>query len=222
MTRKTAKKPARTGPGRLSAEASAALPDRLMDAAFLLFSARGYADTSMEEIARAAGASTKTLYSRYDNKAELLKAVVERLIARNLAAHAAETSADPGEIDPRDFLTILGRRIVTGIAGEGAGLIQLAFSEARRAPELGTMYDELLAVARANFRFALERWRELGLLPALGDPERAAALCITMLTDHARIRTALGRPMTKAEIEAHVPYAVDMFLRGCGHAGKAR
>src|SRR5689334_6638391 len=69
------KKITRNGPGRLSAEDAAALPDRLLDAAFELFSAQGYAGTSMEEIAKKAGASTKTLYGRYAGKAELLKGV---------------------------------------------------------------------------------------------------------------------------------------------------
>jgi len=41
-----------------------------------------------------------------------------------------------------------------------------------------------------------------------------------MLTDMARIRTAMGNPMTKAEIDAFIPYAADMFLRGCGYRPK--
>src|SRR5262245_47913557 len=137
------KKKSSKGPGRLSAEDAAAVPDRLMDAAFSLFSRKGYADTSMEEIARTANASTKTIYSRYANKSVLLKAVVERIIARAMAAHAAETSPDPGQVEPRRFLVTLGRRILTELNGPSAGLMQLALSEARRAPELARMYQEM-------------------------------------------------------------------------------
>src|SRR5579871_1202385 len=126
--KKKQRKAASSGPGRLSAEAAAALPDRLMDAAFLLFSRQGYADTSMEEIARTANASTKTIYSRYANKGELLKAVVERIVARNMAAHAAETSPDPATVEPRHFLVMLGRRILAELNGPAAGLMQLALS----------------------------------------------------------------------------------------------
>src|SRR6185437_4911222 len=146
--RKKSRKSATSGPGRLSAEAAAAVPDRLMDAAFQLFSRKGYADTSMEEIARTAQASTKTIYSRYANKGELLKAVVERIIARNMAEHAAETSPDPTKVEPRRFLVALGRRILMELNGHAAGLMQLALSEARRAPELARMYEEMLAVGR--------------------------------------------------------------------------
>ena len=216
--KKKQRKAASSGPGRLSAEAAAALPDRLMDAAFLLFSRQGYADTSMEEIARTANASTKTIYSRYANKGELLKAVVERIVARNMAAHAAETSPDPATVEPRHFLVMLGRRILAELNGPAAGLMQLALSEARRAPELGRLYQDMLAVGRANFRRPLEAWAAAGLLPGLKDAERAAALCISLLTDAARIRVALGLPMSQAEIDDYIPGAVDLLLRGLGYA----
>lgn len=223
MTKKIAqpktKTKARTGPGRLSAEEAAALPDRLLDAALALFHSQGFADTSMEEIARRAGASTKTLYARFSDKAAVLQAVARRMVERNLAQHAASSAGDPGKVDPRTFLTALGRRAMTGISDEGAGLTRLAFAEARRIPDLAQKYRATVALAEAVFVRALVRWEQQGLLPDLGDPERAAVLAVSMLTDPARIRVALGDPMSKAEIEAHVPYAVDMFLRACGYKG---
>jgi len=42
-------------------------------------------------------------------------------------------------------------------------------------------------------------------------------LLISLLTDMARIRTAMGDPMSKAEIDEFIPYAADLFLRGCGY-----
>ena len=45
----------------------------------------------------------------------------------------------------------------------------------------------------------------------------AATLLISMLTDMARIRTAMGDPMSKQEIATYIPYATDIFLRGCGY-----
>ncbi|HXS07607.1 MAG TPA: TetR/AcrR family transcriptional regulator [Rhizomicrobium sp.] len=211
------KKKSAKGPGRLSAEEAAAVPDRLMDAAFLLFSRKGYADTSMEEIARTANASTKTIYSRYANKSELLKAVVERIITRVTAEHAAETSPDPAQVEPRRFLVGLGRRILAELNGPSAGLMQLALSEARRAPELARMYQEMLAMGCGNFRRPLAAWAAQGLLPELKDVERAASLCISLLTDAARIRVALGLKMSQAEIDDYIPAAVDLFLRGVGY-----
>jgi AcrR family transcriptional regulator len=211
----------RGGPGRLSAEEMAGLPDRLMDAALALFNTQGYSDTTMEQIARQAGASTKTLYSRYANKAELVKAVVNRILERSLAAHAADLAADPRDVDPRAFLLNAGRKMTATISGEGAGMVRIALAEARRFPELADMYSTTIARGTGIYRKALAAWQAQGLLPDLGDPERAAGFCISMISDQVRIRIAMGQPMNKAELEAHVSYAVDMFLRGCGYRPKA-
>jgi len=219
LKKKSAK--ARGGPGRLSTEDTAKLPDRLLDAALELFNERTFADTTMEQIARRAGASTKTLYARYSDKAALVEAVVNRIIERTLAAHAAATSIDPRGVDPRSFIISLGTQIVSGISGEGTGLIHIALSEARRFPVITKLYNATLSRGRGIVRNALELWHQDGLLPQLTNPEMAAMLLISMLTDMARIRTAMGQPMTKGEIDAFIPYAADMFLRGCGYKPKA-
>ncbi len=220
MTKKKATKP-RGGPGRLSAEDAAKLPDRLLDAALEVFNERSYAEATMELIARRAGASTKTLYARYADKAAMVEAVVNRIVERTLAAQGAAASLDPRQIDPRTFIIGLGTRIVEGIGAEGAGLICVALSEARRFPIITKMYNATLTRGRGIFRNALEQWHADGLLPDLKNPEMAAILLISLLTDMARIRTAMGNPMSKAEIGAFIPYAADLFLRGCGYkAGK--
>src|SRR5215469_1659631 len=108
MAKKKLKPPAR-GPGRLSAEEAALLPGRLLNAALALFDERGYADTTMEQIAKHAGASTKTLYSRYANKAEILTASINRLVERALAVHTAALPGDPRTADLRDVIIGLGR-----------------------------------------------------------------------------------------------------------------
>lgn len=210
----------RGGPGRLSAEEMAGLPDRLLDAALALFNAQGYSDTTMEQVARQAGASTKTLYSRYANKAELVKAVVSRIVERSIAAHAAGALADPGEIEPRTYLLGLGRKMVATISGEAAGMVRIGLAEARRFPELAEMYADSIARAQAKYYEALKVWQALGLLPDMGDPVRAGDFCMGVIGDQVRIRIAMGQPMSPAELEAHVVYVVDMFLRGCGYRPK--
>jgi TetR/AcrR family transcriptional regulator, mexJK operon transcriptional repressor len=210
----------RGGPGRLSAEELAGLPDRLMDAALGLFNAQGYSDTTMEQIARQAGASTKTLYSRYANKAELVKAVVSRIVERSIAAHVAQIALDPRDTDPRVFLMGSGRKMAATINGEAAGMVRIALVEAWRFSELREMYAESVTRGRSIYREALETWHAQGLLPELGDAGRAAFLFVCMVSDQIRIRIAMGHPMTNAELDSHVPYAVDMFLRACGYTPK--
>lgn len=207
----------RGGPGRLPAEEAAKVEDRLLDAALELLNERSFADTTMEQIARRAGASTKTLYSRYASKAEVMQAVVNRIIERTLTAAAL----DPTLNDPRSFILTLGTQALRSVSKEGVGLIQIALGEARRHPEIARLYKDTLARGRAIFTQALAHWHAQGLLPDLKDPAMSAALLISMLTDMARIRSAMGEPMDDAEIAAHVPFAADLFLRGCGYRPNA-
>ena len=195
----------------------AGLPDRLLDAALALFNAQGYSDTTMEQVARKAGASTKTLYSRYANKAELVKAVVSRIVERSLSAHTSAAQADPGEAEPRDYLLRLGRNMIRTMNGEAAGMVRIGFAEARRFPELAAMYESSISRAKALYYDALGIWQAQGLLPDMGDPMRAGELCMGLLGDQPRIRIAMGQPMSEPEAEAHLTYAVDFFLRGCGY-----
>jgi len=218
--KKPAKAPTKPkgGPGRLTAEEAARLPDRLLDAALELFNAQGYAGTSMEQIARRAGASTKTLYARFADKPAVVQAVVNRIIEASLKAAGAATP-DPGR-DPRRFLIGLGTEIVTNIGQAGAGLIHIALSEARHSPVIARMYNATLGRGRGLLRGALEEWHGAGLLPDLKDPEMAAVVLLSMLTDMARIRTAMGESMSEKEIAAYIPYATDLFLKGLGYQPK--
>lgn len=213
--------PRRSGPGRLSAEDAAGLADRLLDAATEQFATKGYSGTTMEAISKAAGASTKTVYSRYTNKAEMLHAVVQRLIDRTLAQHAVSMAVDPAGSTPRAFLLDLGRRFATVISTpQGAGINRLALSEAFRFPELARFYVEGLGRGIALVENALLQWQEAGLMPSMPKAHTAATLFIGMITDRPRIRAVIGKPLSADEIETHVATAVEVFLRGCGHTGK--
>ncbi|HVZ99614.1 MAG TPA: TetR/AcrR family transcriptional regulator [Caulobacterales bacterium] len=208
------------GPGRLSAEETAQLPTRLLDAAFKLFMQKGYAATSMEQIAREAGASTKTIYSRFANKGEILRAVVHRMVERTIAAHTVTSPLEPRGADPRDYLIGLCGAISMRIATDAAGLNRLAHLEGEQFPEFKQMHDEATANATQLIRQALEVWIDEGVFPPLDDVERVAALCLSMTTDWVRIATSLGHPPKPPEVREHVAFAVDFFLRGCNYKKK--
>lgn len=63
--------------GRPSLASVKQLDREILDAAASVFLAKGYGDTSMDAITRAARISKPTLYSRYKNKADLFRTVVE-------------------------------------------------------------------------------------------------------------------------------------------------
>jgi AcrR family transcriptional regulator len=85
----------RGGGGRPTKAQAAARTETLLDTARALFCTRGFAATSIEEIAAVLRASKHTIYRRYASKLLLLEAVVERDAAgfrqTLLAAGATET-----------------------------------------------------------------------------------------------------------------------------------
>jgi hypothetical protein len=62
----------------LSAKDIECSPDPLIDAAVALFAECGYVDTTMDQVAERAGVSARMLYSRFNNKSELLEALARR------------------------------------------------------------------------------------------------------------------------------------------------
>lgn len=210
------KKPRRTGPGRLSAADAALLLDRVLDAAMTLFLEDGYAATTMENIAKRAGASTKTLYSRYTNKSEVLTAVAQRIVSRSLS----ETPILPGSEgdDPRAFVQTIAREFSSLYARpEPPRMMRLAMSEAHRHPELARIFIDVHVRTVNRIAEALERWRHAGKLPKLGDARATAMILIEMVASVPRIRAVLGQPLTRKETELYATTGAELFLRGLGY-----
>lgn len=205
----------RIGPGRLSAEAAAELPDRLLDAAFIQFTEHGFAGATMDQIAKRAGASTKTLYSRFDNKSEILEAVILRNVQRTVADAVRTMTLRPEDSEPRDFLIRFAMQVgVANMAEETAGLVRLSLAEAHRFPVFAKMYREVTGRGVTAIARALEVWRDRGLLAFDDDSQDLAELCFAMLTNEMRIRAVLGDPMSRAQLQRLVTLGVDVFLRG--------
>ena len=79
---------------RTQAERSRATIGELIEVARARFSAHGYADTSIEDIVRAAGVTRGALYHHFESKTEVFRAVVEseqqaltRSIVKGSASH---------------------------------------------------------------------------------------------------------------------------------------
>src|SRR5882672_5293305 len=121
--------------GRPRRGTEAARTDLLITAATRVFVRDGYGSTSIDKVAAEAGVSTRTIYERFKNKADLLGAVISRLVERNMAAVLAPEELD--RMGPRQALTMIG----TTIAGracdpESGTLFRILATEAHRFPEL--------------------------------------------------------------------------------------
>ncbi|HKU95202.1 MAG TPA: TetR/AcrR family transcriptional regulator [Vineibacter sp.] len=206
------------GSGRLPAEEAARLPDRLLDAATAMFLAHGYAKASMEAIARAAGASTKTIYSRYRNKDEILAATIRRMVDRTLPPLLEELENDADTTEPRTLLATIAARLVTLVTTEDVlGIFRLVIAESPRFPELSRLSTEGPGRAIGFLGRLFERWHRSGQLRVAPTPDKLLArLFFDMTVTTPRNRAAVGRPLSRAELDVHVAAAVDLFWRAYG------
>lgn len=207
------------GPGRLSAADTAQLEGRLLDAAEAVFVEQGYARATMDAIAKAAGASRKTFYARYANKAEVLSAVVNRLLDAAIAPHQKGIRSRSVGRDPAALLLQIARELASlSEAPHVAGINRLVFAEAQQAPDLTRLFLDLHERAADDVRANLEELRDEGSLPRLPNSRLAAVIFIEMVASMPRLRALLGAPLSRKETNDLTAVAVEIFLYGCARS----
>jgi AcrR family transcriptional regulator len=189
--------------------------DALIQAATQVFLKEGYGLASIDKIANAAGISTRTIYERFKNKGDLMAAVVERLLDRDMAVIFAESDLDRLEV--ATALALIGATITQRFADpDSAALFRIIVTESLRFPELS---EKVRCKTRERFDSAiagyLRRQVERGTL-ALDDPERAAVLFAQMLLAEPKECVLFRSPdaVHAIDLQAHVAGVVRLFLLG--------
>src|ERR1700677_1180163 len=121
--------------GRPRRGTEAARVDIMIAAATRVFLRDGYGGASIDKVAHEAGVSTRTIYERFKNKADLLASVITRLVERDMAGVFA--TAELERMEPRQALMTIGTT-VTGRAcqPDSAALFRIVATEAQRFPAL--------------------------------------------------------------------------------------
>jgi TetR/AcrR family transcriptional repressor of mexJK operon len=116
----------------------------VVDAARTLFLRKGYAGTTMEEIAAAAGLTKRTLYNNYGDKDALFRQIVADVLALAevfVRGLHEEFTVGVTAATLRPALHDLGRRLALGIIrAEVIALRRLLIGEARGFPALAAEY----------------------------------------------------------------------------------
>jgi AcrR family transcriptional regulator len=157
--------------------------DEILGAARRLFAERGYARTSVRDIAKAAGVSAQTVYDSVGSKQVLVSSLNDLIDAEAgiaALARAAAESEDPGEV------AATNARITRSILEHCGDIIHALVTGAAAEPELAA------ALAEGQRRHVAGAGRMVGLLrglDALGpvDPDEAVET-LAAITD---IRLAL-------------------------------
>lgn len=183
---------------------------RILQAAEQVFTTSGYGAATMEDVARTAGMSKKTIYAFYADKSRLLAAIV--------------IVADDCPWDDRDAVPIadplaeLRRRLTAVIAfvlsPRQVRLTRLLISEAEHAPELADDFHE--RVMATGYRYlvaAVERVKLEDPRPSIGDVERMAGMLLGAAMGDLHLCALFGRSesLTRKRIAAQIDLALRTF-----------
>jgi TetR/AcrR family transcriptional repressor of mexJK operon len=194
----------------------------IMQVARAAFLARGYAATSMSEIAAKLGGSKGTLYNYFRSKEELFEALMAE-ICQGPAAEVFGRLPPPRESrDIRESLIDLGATLLEFLLrDEMIALHRLVVAEAGRFPELGRMFYEA-GPQRGEVRFAefFEGAIEAGLVRA-ADPKMMGQRLKDLVLSDVYLRRLWGvlEPLSAKALRAHAAESVDIFLRAFGKMG---
>lgn len=199
--------------------------DEIADAGLRLFSARGYRNVSVDDIARAAGVTKGAVYHHFGGKEDLLVAAVDRHFQRTFDRAGAGKPLAPGE-------PVIGRLEALLWAGwqfwhsvEFQGLFRLVLGEAGAA------------VPAVRERFLSEGphrgWKVLGGLIAAGqrsgefrsdvDPARAARLIASGLVLQIMLKCLVSSASHDARREEFErEFAQILAMLAAGATGKRR
>ncbi len=181
-------------------------------AARALFLDRGYAGTTMDDIAAHAGITKRTLYNNYEDKEQLFMEIVSEAttfaetFARDLPGMLGEaSSAVELRASLQEFALCLARAIVRD---EVISLRRLLVGEARTFPSLGRHYFKRAPTqVIVSLSREFSRLRDIGLL--LIEDERRAAMQFAYLV--------VGAPLDQAMLTGKIP--PDEEVRACAHEG---
>lgn len=114
--------------GRPSRAMQDAMGDKIISMAASLFANRGFAGTSMEQVAQSCGAGKDTIYRRFPSKTVLFEAVVAHAHARALARLEKLPIAHGAPLEKLRLL--LKEMLIVNMEPELISLKRISFSEA--------------------------------------------------------------------------------------------
>jgi AcrR family transcriptional regulator len=201
--------------GRPRRGTESARADTLLAAATRVFLREGYGSASIDKVASEAGVSTRTIYERFKNKADLLGAVTTRLVERDMVSVLATEDLD--RLPPKQALTVIGQ-VITGRAcdPDSAALFRILATEAHRFPELAAkMRGSTKARVDAAIASYLRGQIRRGALK-LPDPDRAAVLFLQMVCAelHECLLFGTAEEMAQLDFGAHLNNVIEIFLYG--------
>jgi TetR/AcrR family transcriptional repressor of mexJK operon len=196
----------------------------IISAARKLFLEQGFAETSMDAIARSACVSKATLYAYFPSK----EALFAHLIEAECRLNASRLQMPDLDIGLVEALRVFARQFVEVFIKCDSMAFSMAFFQAvcgerLRFPELCRQFfesgpkNEMMRVAAL-----LEEAKTRGLL-TFSDATIAAGHFVSLIKGDLPLHTALGlEPKSKETVDAMVDAGIAVFLKAYGREGLPR
>lgn len=201
---------ASNGPGRPK---DLAKRQAILDAAKNLFLSNGYANTSMDAVASAAGVSKLTVYSHFNDKERLFSAAVVAKCEEQLPTLFFEL---PDGIPIEQVLLNIARRFHLLInSDESVNLHRLIMALGSQDPKLSQIFFEAGPQRMLHgMERLLAKIDQVGAL-RIDKPLNAAEhfFCLLKGAANFRLLYGCGAPLSGEAAEAHVREVVELFMR---------
>jgi AcrR family transcriptional regulator len=187
----------------------------IVGAARKQFAGTGFASTSMDSVARAAGVSTKTLYRLFPNKAALFEGMVSERI-ETFVSLVKLRACDGRDVEPAlaEALLACGELMLDG---DVIALQRVVAGESDKFPDIAeTFFTKAITPTQG----ALARWLRVQIKRgtiAVDDADIAAGMLLGMLALQPLRAAMFGHrpPPSRKEIEQRAKACAALFLRGC-------
>lgn len=177
------------------------------------FLEHGFDQASLEGIAAQVGMSKRTIYARYNGKAELFRAAIEQAVDRYTLP--PEKLQEAATADLRETLLSVARlRIANLSRPETIKLQRVLTAQSYHFPDLFTdAFGRSMAPTITFLEQQLTRHAQTGAVTLLDPRQTATAFLSLVVGGPARVIVA-GNPLHAQEIERHLEFTVDLFLNG--------
>ncbi len=154
-----------------------ARPAEIVQAAYQVFSEKGFAAARLDDIAQRAGVSKGALYLYFANKQEIFEAVVKDAIAPNIGAVERMALAFPGTFE--QLVRMVAPRIAEVAASTNVGkVLKMVVGESGNFPEIARIWhDDLVARGVGLMTELIAKAQERGEVRE-GDPRNFAVSII--------------------------------------------
>ena len=203
----------RPGAGRPTPAQQEQRHEELLSIALDMFLEGGFEQTTVEEIAIHVGMSKRTVYARYDDKGALFKAAVRRAIEQYTVPREALEPLVSADLE-QTLAAIARLRIANMTRPVAIKLQRILSTQSYRFPGLfNAAFEEGTGPTVEFLSDLFVRYSAQGEIQ-VAEPQRAATAFLSLVVGGPTRVIVSGNRLEEQEIDRHIRFAVDLFLRG--------